>query len=277
MTRRLLVIGSCVCVALTVATYIVAFKSNAGRRFDARTLGASGGRESIPAIREAAGAVVDTIDIGSVLLVGGAAVASVTARNRRDLALAVGVLLAAALTTTELLKPLLRTWDVFGGDAFREAHGFFPSGHATVAMSSAFALVLASPRRWKRAAGLLGGLYAAAAGVSLVLEGSHYPSDVVGGFLLTGAWCGLVVAVVQGHGLPPAPARPRRTSAAVGGLVAAYTLVALALALALGTHSSALHHVQRHAPVAAATMTIAALALALTGALAALLQAGGPD
>jgi membrane-associated phospholipid phosphatase len=259
---------------LAVATYVVAFKTSGGRTFDARTLGAPGGPHSIPAVRGAAAALIDTIDFGSLLLLGGAAVASAALRNRRDLALAIVVLFAAATATTEALKPLLRSWDVFGGDAVREAHGFFPSGHATIAMSSAFAFVLAAPRSWKLPAAFVGGAYSAAVGVSLIVQGSHYASDVFGGFLLTGAWCGLVAAAVQGRPSSAAPARSRATITTVAGLVVAYAVV---VAVAIATHSAAIRHVELHPRFAAAALGITALALALTFALAILVQAEAPD
>jgi membrane-associated phospholipid phosphatase len=251
-----------------VATYVVAFKTDYGRMFDASTLGAPGGPRSIPAISDAAGTLIDTIDFGSVLLLGGA-VALALVRNRRDLAFAVVVVFAAATATTEALKPLLRAWDVFGGDAAREAHGFFPSGHATVAMSSALALVLAAPPAWKLLAALLGAVYSSAVGVSLFVQGSHYASDVVGGFLLTAALCGLVAAAVQVRPSSTARAPSRATITAVAGLVMAY---AAAVGVVLTTQPAAVRHVEVHPHFAAAALGITALALTLTFALAMLIQ-----
>ena len=253
-----------------MATYVVAFNTDYGRMFDASSLGAPGAPRSIPAVRDAAGALIDTIDFGSVLLLGGAAVVLALVRNRRDLALAVVFVFAGATATTEALKPLLRAWDVFGGDAVREEHGFFPSGHATIAMSSAFAFVFAAPRAWKLVAALLGVVYAAAVGVSLVVEGSHYASDVVGGFLLTGAWCGVVAAAVQRRPSSAAPALSRATITAVAGLVVAYAIL---VAVALTTHSGVVGHVELRPHLATAALGITALALALTFALAMLIQA----
>ena len=257
-----------------MATYVVAFNTHYGRTFDASTLGAPGGPRSIPAVRDAADALIDTIDFGSVLLLGGAAVALAVVRNRRDLAFAVVVVFAGATATTEALKPLLRAWDVFGGDALREAHGFFPSGHATIAMSSALAFVLATPRAWKPIAALLGAVYSAAVGVSLIVEGSHYASDVVGGFLLTGAWCGLVAAAVQRRPSSAERAPSPATITAVVGLVVAYAIV---VAVAITTHSGAVRHFELRPRVVAAALGITALALVLTFGLTMLIQAEARD
>jgi len=66
VTRGLLLIGSCVCAALTVATYVVAFGTGKGRSFDASMFGAAVGAE-LPGVRDAAGDVVGTTDVASVL------------------------------------------------------------------------------------------------------------------------------------------------------------------------------------------------------------------
>lgn len=68
----------------------------------------------------------------------------------------------------------------------------FPSGHALNSAVGALLVVLVTGRRLgtagRVAAGLLAGLLVLAVGVSRIGLGVHYLSDVLGGWLLAGAW-----------------------------------------------------------------------------------------
>ena len=63
-----------------------------------------------------------------------------------------------------------------------------PSGHTTAVMSLALALVIVSPPRLRPLAAAAGGLLTVATVFSLLVLGSHYPSDIVGGLLVATAW-----------------------------------------------------------------------------------------
>src|SRR5205807_950695 len=65
-------------------------------------------------------------------------------------------------------------------------------------------------RRWRGTVSLVSAAYAAAVGVGLVVRVAHYPSDVVGGFLVAGAWAGAMsaVALARRRDPRPAPATP---------------------------------------------------------------------
>jgi undecaprenyl-diphosphatase len=82
----------------------------------------------------------------------------------------------------------------------------FPSGHSTsgavAAGLLAWGLLAALPPAAGRAGAALCGLAALAIGVTRVYLGVHWPSDVVGGWLLAGCWLALV--------LPPLAAFARR-------------------------------------------------------------------
>jgi membrane-associated phospholipid phosphatase len=82
----------------------------------------------------------------------------------------------------------------------------FPSGHAanTLALSFILVYLLWQITRSRRIT-IVGAIFAAGiaimVGLSRIVLGVHYPSDVLGGFLLGSAWVALVIALFQrvGH------------------------------------------------------------------------------
>lgn len=70
----------------------------------------------------------------------------------------------------------------------------YPSGHATSAAALYLMLALLAPSRWRRQAWTLAVLMIGLTGLSRVMLGVHWPSDIVGGillgaaFALTAAW-----------------------------------------------------------------------------------------
>lgn len=120
-------------------------------------------------------------------------------RGPPRVAVAVGALLLGANGTTHVLKPLLaepRAASLFGGNA-PVGPVSWPSGHATAAMALSLSLVLAAPARWRPAVAALGAAFAVAVSYSFLTLGWHYPSDVLGGFLVAGIWSLLVVAAIS--------------------------------------------------------------------------------
>jgi membrane-associated phospholipid phosphatase len=116
-------------------------------------------------------------------------------RGRPRLAVAVLVLVVGANLTTQVLKMALehqRYQSVLG---YRQVGPTsFPSGHATAALAMACAFALVLPRAWRLAAVSVGVLAALAIGGSRVVLHFHYPSDVLGGWLVAGGWCFALVA-----------------------------------------------------------------------------------
>jgi membrane-associated phospholipid phosphatase len=107
---------------------------------------------------------------------------------------AVGFLLLGANLTSQTLKPLLAyhrelwqtTWHLYNiSDAA------FPSGHATAAMSLSLAALMIVPRSFRPLTAVLGIGFTLAVTFSILILGWHFPSDVVGGYLVATAW-GLV-------------------------------------------------------------------------------------
>jgi membrane-associated phospholipid phosphatase len=109
------------------------------------------------------------------------------ARRRPRVAATIGVILLGANESTQLLKPLLAeprtlTYEV------AVSPGSWPSGHATAAMSLALCMVMAVPARRRPAVGALLAAFAIAVCYSFLELEWHYPSDVLGGFLVAATW-----------------------------------------------------------------------------------------
>jgi membrane-associated phospholipid phosphatase len=116
------------------------------------------------------------------------------ARRRPRIALAVVAIMLCANVTTELLKALLPAQRVLPGAV--HPVGSWPSGHATAAMSLALCAILVAPARLRPIVGVIGTAFAVAVSYSTLTLASHYPSDVLGGFLVAGTWTLLVVAAL---------------------------------------------------------------------------------
>lgn len=134
--------------------------------------------------------------------------------RRREALTALAVVLGANLTT-QVLKLLLahpRNTGVPGHLPWSTA---FPSGHTTAATSIAAALVLVAAPRWRWPAAVVGLGYGLAVGAATVTTRWHYPSDVLGGLLVVGAWTFTAIVVLglrTGASGAPAGERGRRRS-----------------------------------------------------------------
>jgi membrane-associated phospholipid phosphatase len=116
------------------------------------------------------------------------------ARRRTHDACAAFVLLVGAGVTTLVLKHVLP--EPFVGVPSPVPYPRFPSGHSTVAMSLVLALTLVVPARLRPLIAGLGAVFAAAVGYALLTLGSHYPTDVFGGFLVATTWALLTAAAL---------------------------------------------------------------------------------
>jgi undecaprenyl-diphosphatase len=105
------------------------------------------------------------------------------------------------------------------------AHGYaFPSGHTTTSALSAGLLIWLVLGRltgvWRATVATVLACWALAVGMTRAYLGVHWPTDVLGGWLLAVAWLSLAAAVVPGllaPRVPPTGARPARDTPAVQG------------------------------------------------------------
>jgi membrane-associated phospholipid phosphatase len=70
-------------------------------------------------------------------------------------------------------------------------------------------LLIVLPARLRAPVAAIGGGFAALTLASLLLLGSHYPSDVLGGILVATAWCAVAFAL-SGSDRAPTAARSRQ-------------------------------------------------------------------
>jgi hypothetical protein len=262
--------GLAAAAALGVAlVYLLAVRTAEGRRLDDAAKGDL--REGSRAFEETSD-LLDTISVSSLATLGVAIMAVALLRGRPRLALGAGAILLGANLTTQYLKAELGRPGTFGPDG-----GSYPSGHVTVAMSLAMALVLVVPPALRPVATLVGAAYAVGVGVAVIALDWHRPSDVVGAYLVTVAWAALVAAVLAaGPGAGELRARRPASRRAVraGGAVA----VALALgfgavvAAAAGSRLDLVAVVDDRTAFAAASAVCAAVCAALAALVAGLVQ-----
>jgi membrane-associated phospholipid phosphatase len=238
-------------------------------------------------LQTAAARVARLGDPAQVVLLTGVLAGLAVARGRPRVALVILALIGATSVSSQLLKELLAypreapfLDQVVGPEAF-------PSGHATAAMSLALAAVLAAPRRARLAAALLGALLALGVGASVVAWAWHFPSDVVGGYLLATGWALVLVAVLrEADRRFPASDRWAATALArasermaTGGLAVAAVGGALVTALAglavvVADPDAVAAFAHEHTAAVAVGGAVASAALALPVAMAAVMRRG---
>ncbi|MEA2321086.1 MAG: hypothetical protein QOD81_936, partial [Solirubrobacteraceae bacterium] len=144
----------------------------------------------------------------------------------------------------------------------------WPSGHATAAMTLALCAVLVAPPAMRAVTALAGGAFAAAVGYSVIVLAWHYPSDVLGGFLVAGAWAALAVAVLRVVEKRPAAEPTAAVSPALVGAGVAAAAAALMLALLALPRETVAFYASERPTLIAGALVIAALAGALSAGLA---------
>lgn len=125
-------------------------------------------------------------------------------------AAAAAAAIAGANVTTQLLKRALaepRHHDVLEQQIVPVS---WPSGHATAATVALLAALLLAPPALRVGVLLLGAPMAAIAAAGVVILEWHYPSDVVGGIAVAGAWTAAAAALVSSRRLAPAATAARR-------------------------------------------------------------------
>jgi len=222
LRARPFVIVAVVLAVAFVATYLFFVRAYVGQIVDERAFNGAADQHAL--IHRLSGAFLG--NVAGVAVVGGTAltllIGAVTRRGKHIvIALAVG---GVSVCLTELCKYVFLSRAPTGAtDAFNNS---FPSGHATVAATAAFAVFLVSTPRWRPLAAVLGGAFAVLTGILAVISQWHRPSDVVAAFLLVGVCGCLGGAVLVRWQVPPA-ARPAGSLRALWWVAGASALVSL--------------------------------------------------
>ncbi|MBV9941985.1 MAG: phosphatase PAP2 family protein [Solirubrobacterales bacterium] len=196
-------------------------------------------------------------------------------RRRPCVVLAVAAIVLGANVTTEVLKHVLaapRPGSLFAGGVSSLPPASWPSGHSTAVMALVLASVLAAPARLRPVVAALGASLGIAVGYSLLATGTHYPSDVLGGFLVAATWalCA-VAALLASERWRSSPRRSHdrvsiRSALGAPGAVVVAALVFSLVLVGVRTHE-VVSYVQAHRGFVLGAAGIAVLSLSLSTAV----------
>ncbi len=267
MTRRprALLRASLLCVAFAFLAWVAAFLVPRGARADSAVLAGFEGLRR-PRTVEASGWIAGLMDPLPFLGFAAVLIGAAYRRGGGPVALAALTILGGANVTAQVLKPLVGLLpDAHAPDSLAAS---WPSGHTSAAMSLALCLVLAVPSRWRPPAGALAALGVVAVVYSILLLGWHYPSDVVGAFLITAAWGLAVLAMLRTRRAPEGPAEPADALWPPG--IAAGCVAIVAGAAMVARPETALNYAQAHTTFVVGAASVGAAAIALAAWVAAL-------
>jgi membrane-associated phospholipid phosphatase len=270
--RHLPLLAALACLVGLVVTGVLALAVPGAHERDAAMLHGFVGLDR-PSVHRAVWYVAHLCDTLPYACAGLLCIALALARGRGWRALAVTCLLAVTGLTTQLVKHALAQPRLEHWLPEQVATNSWPSGHSTAAMTLALCAILVAPPALRASAAMLGGAFAVGVGYAVLVLGWHYPSDVLGGFLVAGLWTSLAVAVLH-RVEAPEPARrplwePLAGLAAGAGVVAAVVLGVRADTVALYT--------SERPTFAAGALTIALLALVLVTTVSAASTRGAPQ
>lgn len=112
----------------------------------------------------------------------------------------------AAIINVVLKTAIHRVRPALWAQVVTEKSFSFPSGHAMASSALAFSLIfIAWHTRWRWYALILGLLYVVIIGLTRLYLGVHFPTDVIGGWIVSFAWVALVRTVLLRVHLNPKP------------------------------------------------------------------------
>lgn len=196
---KMALVGVAALTMLLFLTWLVAFHIGFVEHADRSALRGFAGLGKKPHVWSLAAQITRLCDPNPYVYLCAVPVVVALARGRWWVAVAIIAILLGANVTTQLLKPLIavqRPHMLPGPQHVPALNSSWPSGHATAAMSLALCCVLAVPARLRPFVAALGAAFAVVVSYSILALEWHYPSDVLGGFLVAGIWTLLGVAAV---------------------------------------------------------------------------------
>jgi membrane-associated phospholipid phosphatase len=273
---RKALVAAALCLAAFALTGLVALLLPAAQVHDSATLAGFASLEGTRA-QQIAGSVANLVDANRYMDIAFVFALIALLRRRPRLALLIPLVMFAATASADTLKPLLaepRHWSGIGGGG--EMPGSWPSGHATASMMVALGAVQVVPKQLRAATALAGIALAIAVGYSVLVLAWHFPSDVIGGFLLAGLFTSLELALLWwSHERWPARSGRRAVIEVTNRnvtVVAAWLFAGgVAVALVLGHADIHDAYLVAHGSFLVGVALIAALAAVLVSALSAML------
>jgi membrane-associated phospholipid phosphatase len=192
---RMALRGAAAGVILLVITWYLTFHLALAGRADRAILNGFGGLHRVR-VDQVTNFIASLCDPQPYVYLAAIPVLVALIRRRPRVAVAAGMIMLGANLTSQLLKPLLAAPRTVPVPGFTINAASWPSGHATAAMALALCCVLVAPARWRPAVGALMAGFAVAVCYSFLELGWHYPSDVLGGFLVSSTWTLLGVGAI---------------------------------------------------------------------------------
>jgi membrane-associated phospholipid phosphatase len=136
----------------------------------------------------------DTAAVVAILVSIG--VAGLLAGRRREVLAALLIVVTSAVASQVLQVALAHPrYPVGGAPALPDTS--YPSGHATLVMATALGAIVVAPGRWRPVVAICGLAYVLIVSAGLVADGWHYPSDVVGGYLVAVVTAVVAIALLR--------------------------------------------------------------------------------
>ena len=179
-----------------VGLYLVFVRTPIGQRWDDRAL--LGGQLASLDSRQALTAALHGVRISTIVLMIVLLLVIGLVRKRLVTAVTMAAAFGFSILSAEVLKQVLPRRDLAPElNAYVDNGNIdtYPSGHATIAMGFALALIVVSSPRYRTAAAAFGMAWAAAVPMAALAAGWHRPSDVMGGMALALMWLAGATAI----------------------------------------------------------------------------------